>query len=104
MFRDIAVVTVAAALIAVGASVNAQPEAPRTVPLDGTVRDARGEPVAEADVVLERHARLASGAQSLQLIAGGRTDRRGAFALGAVAIETEVQFPLETGVNLVYRV
>ena len=72
--------------------------------MGGTVRDVNGQPVPGASVILQRRATTATGGSSLQLVAEARTDERGAFSLGVVPLETEIQFPLETAVRLDYEV
>ena len=95
-------IVVGMATLGVRAASNTTP--PLVVPMSGSIVDAQNQPVAGADVILERQATSATGGQSLQTVASGRTDARGGFTLDVVSLDTEVRFPLETEVRLTYGV
>jgi hypothetical protein len=74
------------------------------MPMGGAVIDSQGRPLVGAQVVLVRHATLATGARHYQTVAQAQTDNRGAFSFGSVALDTSVSFPLETGMSLDFAV
>jgi hypothetical protein len=92
------------AVVSFGAMAGAQVDGARSIPMGGTIEDSQGRPVGGASVVLVRRATYARGGASVARVATGRSDDRGAFSFGAVAIETEVAFPLETAVRFDYEV
>jgi hypothetical protein len=88
------------ALAAIAGAQNSRP----SIAMDGAVIDALGQPVTDATVILVRAGSTAGGGSTVQRASSGRTDSRGSFSLGRVALETEVSFPLETGVRFDYQV
>jgi len=79
----------------------------RGLPVSGSVRTFAGLPVAGATVVLVRHTwrdGVQDGAEGHQTLAQAKTDEQGAFSFGAIDLKTEMAFPLETGLQLEYKV
>ena len=76
----------------------------RRIPMSGVVLDASRAPVANADVLLIRHAGRSQSQQSSEILARGTTDTAGKFSFGLVALNTDVAFPLETQVSWEYEV
>ena len=76
----------------------------RTIPMSGTVVDTAAFPVADVDVVLSRQAKTSTGSEQFSTIGHARTDAAGHFSFGAVDLQSEVAFPLETSVSFEYHV
>ncbi len=75
----------------------------RRIPMSGVVLDATRAPVANADVLLIRHAGRSRN-HSSEILARGTTDTAGKFSFGPVALNTDVAFPLETQASWEYEV
>ena len=103
MLRQAALAVIVISVIAASSMVGAQ-NSRRAIPMSGTVVNAQGLPVANANVGLNRHFLFASGGEGAEGVAQGRTDEQGDFSLGVVALDTDVAFPLETGVRFDYSV
>ena len=78
----------------------------RGLPVSGSVRTLAGLPVAGATVILVRHTwrDSAQDAEGHQTLAQATTDEQGAFSFGTIDLKTEMAFPLETGLQLEYKV
>ena len=103
MLRQGTLAVIVISMLAAGSMVGAQ-NSRRAIPMSGTVVNAQGLPVANANVGLNRRFLFASGGEGAESVAQGRTDEQGDFSLGVVALDTDVSFPLETGVRFDYSV
>jgi len=76
----------------------------RAVQMTGVVVNGSGKPVVGAHVVLVRHAESAEQTHGTRILAQADTDSSGSFSFGAIDLQTEIRFPLETGAWLEYTV
>jgi hypothetical protein len=72
--------------------------APNRTPVSGTVVNVADAPLANAQVMLQRHTFRPPDVEGFESLAHGQTDAHGQFALGDVALKAELEFPIETGV------
>lgn len=103
MMRRFGSILAVLSVLAVGSMVGAQ-SSRRAIPMSGAVVNAQGLPIAGASVLLLRHTTSAMGGEAEAIVAQGRTDQQGLFSLGSVALDTEIAFPLETGLRFDYLV
>src|SRR4051812_44302586 len=98
------VLSVLFAMVMLGSSPAHGEGAQRAVPISGVVLNTNHIPVANAHVVLIRHAGQERPSLRHEILAQGTTDAAGKFSFGPVVLDTEVEFPRETQVSWEFAV